>query len=522
MPLFDAYLMVDWSANTTPKTGPDSIWLALAERTAAGLRLHVLDNPATRAEALVRLGDLLDGLVQRKRRVLVGFDFPFGCSSGTSRALKQKGTPWRATWRLLSELIEDGPGNANNRFEIADTLNRWIGHRAGPFWGHPAGRSYRHLAMTRPGYDHALEEKRLCEHAITGPQTIWKLSGVGSVGGQVLTGLPVVRALRRDRRLRDHTRVWPFETGLKRLTAGALKDHPVVLAEIYPSLVRPESETGQVKDALQVQALAAHLAEEDDAGRLGAAFAGMPGLNDGERRRIENEEAWILGVTRPDTWSGKVSVDVDAAFPGGLAYINDGAAIYAESRRIIENETDLTALPAGLHPLAVRLVHTCGMPDIVHDLAASPGAMAAGRKALQAGAPVLCDVEMVAKGVIATRLPAGNKVVSRVAAPATRRHAARHHTTRSWAGIDLCGQTLEGAVVAVGNAPTALFRVLEIAAAGGPRPALVIGVPVGFVGATESKRALAASGLDFVTVHGRRGGSAMAAAAVNALMGGIA
>ena len=151
MPLFDAYLMVDWSANTTPKTGPDSIWLALAERTAAGLRLHVLDNPATRAEALARLGDLLDGLVQRKRRVLVGFDFPFGYSSGTSRVLKQKGAPWRATWRLLSKLIEDGPGNANNRFEIANTLNRWIGHRAGPFWGHPAGRSYRHLAMTRPG-----------------------------------------------------------------------------------------------------------------------------------------------------------------------------------------------------------------------------------------------------------------------------------------------------------------------------------------------------------------------------------
>ncbi len=522
MPLFDAYLMVDWSSETKPKTGRDSIWLALVERSSGGLRLHGLENPATRAVARERLADMLDGLIGRGRRVLVGFDFPFGYSDGTAAALGIKGTVWRATWAALAKAVEDRDDNTNNRFDAADALNRRMGFPEGPFWGHPVGRTYRNLAMTKPGYNYGLDEKRLCEDAITGPQPIWKLAGVGSVGGQVLTGLPVVRALRNDRRLKRHIRVWPFETGLKTLTTRALKEHPVVLAEIYPSLVAPRSSSGQVKDALQVQAIAAYTAHMDDAGKLARMFAGKSGLSANEKRRIEREEAWILGVTETGTKSGKIDVDVDAVFPScGLAYLNDGDAIYAESRRLIEAEADLYGLTGDERALAIRLIHTCGMTDLVDDLETTKGAVRRGASALASGAPVLCDVEMVAKGIIRRRLPAGNAVVVKVASKAAANRAARHHTTRSAAAVDLWGDAMDGAVVAIGNAPTALFRVLEIVAAGGPRPALVIGVPVGFVGATESKRALAQSGLDFVTVHGRRGGSAMAATAVNALMGGI-
>jgi len=522
VPLFDAYLMVDWSSETKPKTGKDSIWLALAERTPAGLRLHVLENLATRATARERLADMLDGLIRRKKRVLVGFDFPFGYSSGTAAALCLKGAPWRATWSALAEAVDDDENNANNRFEAADGLNQRMGFPEGPFWGHPVGRNYEKLEMTRPTYSAGLDEKRVCESVISGPQSIWKLAGVGSVGGQVLTGLPVVRALRRDARLKRHARVWPFETGLKTMTASALKQHSVVLAEIYPSLVAPRSAGGQVKDALQVQAIAAFMAEADDSGTLGRMFAGMKGLSSDQKRRIEREEAWILGVTAPGTRAGKIDVDVDAVFSGeGLAYLNDGPAIYAESRRLIEKETDLSRFTPDERALAVRLIHTCGMTDIVDDLEASKDAVARGRSALIAGVPILCDVEMVAKGIIKRRLPASNAIVAKVASKAAAARAARHHTTRSSAAVDLWGDAMEGAVVAVGNAPTALFRVLEIVAAGGPRPALVIGMPVGFVGAAESKRALSKSGIDFVTVHGQRGGSAMAAAGVNALMGGI-
>ncbi|MDG2482389.1 MAG: precorrin-8X methylmutase [Alphaproteobacteria bacterium] len=522
MALFDAYLMVDWSAETRPKTGKDSIWFALAERSGAGLRLHALENPATRHQARERLADVLAGLLNRDKRVLVGFDFSFGYSDGTARAMGLRGTPWKAAWQTLARDVHDDENNSNDRFEAADRLNRLIGHGEGPFWGHPVGRRYRNLAMTKPGYDHGLEEKRLCEHAITDTQPVWKLAGVGSVGGQVMTGLPVVRALRSDKRLRERCRIWPFETGLSPMTARDTAKTPIVLAEIYPSLVTPVSARPAVKDALQVQAIAAHMAAADDERKLGRMFAGSPDLTAKQRRTIEREEAWILGVDRPGTRAGSIRVDVDAAYgAAGFAYLNDGAAIYAESRRIIESETDLTRLPEALRPLAVRLIHTCGMPDIVDDLDASDGAATKGHAALVAGRPIFCDVEMVAKGIIARRLPAKNQIVCKVASKAAANRAEKHHTTRSWAAADLWGDKLEGAVVAIGNAPTALFRLLETIAAGGPRPALVLGMPVGFVGAAESKRALADSGLDYVTVHGRRGGSAMAAAGVNALMGGI-
>ncbi|MEM7119833.1 MAG: precorrin-8X methylmutase [Pseudomonadota bacterium] len=202
-------------------------------------------------------------------------------------------------------------------------------------------------------------------------------------------------------------------------------------------------------------------------------------------------------------------------------YLRDPDAIYRESRRIIESEANLARLDDDTRPLAVRLIHACGMTDLVGDLALSPGAVARGRQALEAGAAILCDVEMVARGVIASRLPAGNAVVCRLNDPAVPDLAKTRATTRSAAAVDLWDGHLDNAVVAIGNAPTALFRLLEKIEDGDARPALVIGMPVGFVGAAESKLALAESGLPFITVHGRRGGSALAAAAVNALMGGI-
>ena len=199
------------------------------------------------------------------------------------------------------------------------------------------------------------------------------------------------------------------------------------------------------------------------------------------------------------------------------SYLNDGALIYARSRSMIEAETRLAAVPETLREVAVRLIHSCGMTDVINDLDASPGAVDAGRLALGRGAPVLCDVTMTAQGIITRMLPAHNRVVCTVHTTRVQHHASRCATTRSWAAVDLWGGMLEKAVVAIGSAPTALYRVLEKAP--DLRPALVIGMPVGFVGAAEAKSALAQSGLDYVTVHGRRGGSAMAAAAVNALCG---
>lgn len=198
-------------------------------------------------------------------------------------------------------------------------------------------------------------------------------------------------------------------------------------------------------------------------------------------------------------------------------YVRDGAEIYRRSFATIRAEADLTGLDAGAARVAVRMIHACGMVDLVTDLAFSANAVEAGRAALLAGAPILCDAQMVASGVTRARLPAGNDVVCTLRDPAVPGLAAELGNTRSAAALELWRDRLDGAVVAIGNAPTALFHLLTMVAGGAPRPAVVIGIPVGFIGAAESKQALAASGVEHVVVHGRRGGSAITAAAVNAL-----
>jgi precorrin-8X/cobalt-precorrin-8 methylmutase len=200
-----------------------------------------------------------------------------------------------------------------------------------------------------------------------------------------------------------------------------------------------------------------------------------------------------------------------------LDYERDGAEIYRRSFATIRAEADLGGLPADLARVVVRMIHACGMVDLVRDVGYSPQVATVARKALLGGAPILCDAEMVASGITRTRLPAGNEVVCTLRDPAVPALAARLGTTRSAAALDLWLDRLDGAVVAIGNAPTALVRLLEMVAAGAPRPAAVLGIPVGFIGAAESKDALAGSGLEHLIVRGRRGGSAITAAAVNAL-----
>ena len=199
------------------------------------------------------------------------------------------------------------------------------------------------------------------------------------------------------------------------------------------------------------------------------------------------------------------------------SYVRDGDEIYRRSFATIRAEADLSRLPEDVAQVAVRMIHACGQVDLVGDIGFSPGVVAAGRKALRDGAPILCDAEMVASGVTRPRLPAGNDVVCTLRDPRVPDLAKRLGTTRSAAALELWRDRLDGAVVAIGNAPTALFHLLEMVAAGGPRPAAVLGIPVGFIGAAESKDALAASDLDFIVVRGRRGGSAITAAAVNAI-----
>ena len=201
-----------------------------------------------------------------------------------------------------------------------------------------------------------------------------------------------------------------------------------------------------------------------------------------------------------------------------FAYIRDGAEIYRRSFAIIRAEADLRRFSADEERVAVRLIHACGLVESAQDFVFSPGAVAAARAALVAGAPILCDSKMVANGVTRSRLPKANDVVCTLDDPAVPDLATRLGTTRTAAAMELWRDRLAGALVAIGNAPTALFRLLEMLDEGAAWPAAVIGMPVGFVGAAESKEALIADGrLPFLVVRGRRGGSALAAASINAL-----
>lgn len=199
-------------------------------------------------------------------------------------------------------------------------------------------------------------------------------------------------------------------------------------------------------------------------------------------------------------------------------YIHDGAAIYERSFATIRAEADLSAFTPEQAGVVVRIIHACGMVGVSSSVSMTKDLVSRARSALRAGAPVLCDSEMVAHGITHARLPAGNNVICTLRDSRTPELARSIGNTRSAAALDLWGDRLEGAVVAIGNAPTALFHLLELIDAGAPRPAAIIGMPVGFVGAAESKDALLLrEDLPHVVVRGRLGGSAMAAAAINAL-----
>lgn len=507
--MFDSFVMVDWSAANVPRTGRDSIWIC--RRGPDG---ETLANPPTRHAAKALLGDWLMAARSRGERVLMGFDFPFGYPAGFAARLGIRGSPWRAVWDEIAALVEDDETNRNNRFEVAAQFNRRISAGPFPFWGCPRGRDTLFLGPKhhRRHESDGLAERRLIDHYMRTAQPCWKLLGSGSVGGQVLTGIPVVRLLRDDPRWSDRARVWPFETGLK-----AADEPAIVFAEIYPSLWKVAPLPDEPKDSAQVRAVVDFLAARDRAGALAGFFVGDPALTSEQRRVVEAEEAWTLGVIA--TRQPPIPAPVSQGDSRRYAYLRDPAAISRRSFALIRKEADFSRFPQALRPVALRLAHAAGDGTILDDLAWSKGAVAAGRRALAEGAPVVVDSAMVAAGISRDRLPAKNAVMCSLADPRTAPLAAAQRTTRSAAAVELWRPHLAGAVVAIGNAPTALFRLLELIAEGAAPPALILGFPVGFVGAAEAKAALAefGRGLAYVTLRGRRGGSAFAAAAVNAL-----
>ncbi|EAQ04518.1 precorrin-8X methylmutase [Pseudooceanicola batsensis HTCC2597] len=521
-PLFDTHVVVDWSARNAPspaRPSKDAIWIGIVREGAAQAPVYL----RTRHEAVAWLADFLSAEAEAGRRVLAGFDFPFGYPAGVAQRLCGSDSAL-ALWDWLAGRVADGADNVSNRFEVAASINAEY-DGVGPFWGRPDTVDLPAIpirASDRHGTDHP-PERRVADASAKGAKTVWQLAYAGSVGSQVIVGLPALAALRADPRLRDRLQVWPFDTGL------AVPEGRIVLAEVYPSLLQTQAHAeraeDEVLDSAQVRVVAGALAALDREGGLAPLFRGAPDLTGPEREVVAREEAWILGLGHE---AELVAAAPDASGPARapvrqMRYERDPAEIYAQSFATVRREARLDRFPPGLQSVAIRLIHACGMVEVADRLASSSGAWEAGRAALLAGRPVLCDCEMVAAGVIRRNLPAGNEVTVTLNAPEVPDLARRIGNTRSAAAVELWLPHLEGAVVAIGNAPTALFHLLELLDRGAPKPAMILGFPVGFVGAAESKAELASDprGCEFLALRGRRGGSAMASAAVNALAAGL-
>jgi hypothetical protein len=294
--LFSAYVIVDWSAAAKPTTGADSIWIGVLKRDVRFRMAFESFNPATRAEAETRLALILDDLKKRSERALVGFDFPLGFPRGFADALKLPGEqPWRAAWDLLGKMVTDKPSNLNNRFNVGAQINRRLTESPFPFWGAPL-KDVQTTLQPKKAREHGpgdLPEFRHADLAAKGAASIWKLYYNGSVGGQAIMGIP---AARRIRARGDGVKVWPFETGFKALTEADLAGVEVVLAEIYPSLIKAPALPGEVKDLTQVRTTAEHFARLDEASKLGALFAPAKGMAADTVLDAEREEGWILGA----------------------------------------------------------------------------------------------------------------------------------------------------------------------------------------------------------------------------------
>ncbi len=306
MPLFHTHIVVDWSARSKPspkKPTRDSIWWAVA-RIAGGVDVEEPQYARTRHEALDRLGRLIASEVDAGRRVLVGFDFPFGYPKGVAKHLAGRASAL-ALWDWLATEIEDAPDNGNNRYKVAEAINEKYQGVVGPCWGRPAKWNHPTIPLKKSERTcrepHPLE-RRICDVRAKGAKTVWQLAYAGSVGSQMLLGLPALKCLKADRRIANRAMVWPFETGLR------TPDAPAVIAEVYPSLLRDEVRArrgeGEILDSAQVRVNADAFARLDAGGGLAPLFAGAPGLTHEERRIVETEEAWILGLGHAEALKG--------------------------------------------------------------------------------------------------------------------------------------------------------------------------------------------------------------------------
>ena len=300
--LFDAYIMVDWSAASKPTTGANSIWIGIVAKDARLKFQFTAVNPDTRLKASKLIEDLIGKLNHRGDRVLLGFDFSLGYPAGTASVLgldTANQPPWKAMQGFLASKLKDKADNSNARFAIAAGMNYKISQSAFPFWGAPARDQVKTLAAKKGDFasanlpEYRLTEQHLIETKQAKPKSIWQLAYTGSVGSQTLTGLPHISHLLEAL---PKATVWPFQTGFVQLTSESLGDVQTVITEIYPSALDVTPSKGEISDRAQVRTIAHHYCDLDGKGRLEALFGPPETLNVEKIAQIEAEEGWILPI----------------------------------------------------------------------------------------------------------------------------------------------------------------------------------------------------------------------------------
>ena len=298
--LFDAYIIADWTAAEGKKLGDSSVWIGVAKRDVRFRLYTETHNVATRAEGEALLASILADHRKRGDRVLVGLDFNFGYPVGTAARLKLDGAPWSAMWKFLAANVVDKADNTNNRYQVAAKMNRLMTDEAWPLWGAPAKQAQRWLTTTKPpaGSGADIPEFRATEDAVRKgrlqPKSVWQMHGAGAVGGQTMTGIPVVRRLLES--LGPSAAVWPFGTGWRALDTADVEPLSALVVEVWPSMFETQPQPGEFKDQAQVRTTAEALAKLDEAGDLSKAFAPPKGADDAILAKVATEEGWILGV----------------------------------------------------------------------------------------------------------------------------------------------------------------------------------------------------------------------------------
>jgi hypothetical protein len=293
--LFNAYVIVDWSAAAKAGVGADPIVIGVMKRDVRFRLSFESYAPATRLEAEKQLNLILDDRKKHGDRVFLGFDFPLGFPRGLAEALKLPGAPWQAVWDYLDKMVKDKADNTNNRFGVGAEINRRTTGGPFPFWGCPPRDTLTTLQPKRP-HDHGpgdLPEFRHADLAVKGA-SIWKLYYAGAIGGQAILGIPVLKRLQKAKG--EAFKVWPFQTGWKAVTEADLEGVQALAAEVSLLLQPATPQPGESKELAQVRGLAERVARLDEAGKLGAAFAPPKGMPEAEVATVETEEGWILNI----------------------------------------------------------------------------------------------------------------------------------------------------------------------------------------------------------------------------------